>query len=328
MNSDLLVKLKGAEHLIGNTPIHDLGEINNIKILAKLESFNNFNNLKARPAYYILKEAIKAGNINRDTIVVESSSGNFAVSLAALCNQIGLKFVPVIDPNINPSYENLLHTLCSTVIKVSQRDDTGGFLKTRLATVEKFLDEHPNSYWTNQYNNPNNFKAHYLSLGEEIIKSGFNFDYIFIAVSTLGTITGVSKRIKKSQPNCKTIAVDVNGSSIFNSPAHARYIPGIGSSIHPAFLNTALIDDHIIIDELNGIIGCWELIRNNGIFVGGSSGCVFSAAKEYCKRIKKTESRKNALLLFADGGYPYIDTIYNNYWIEEKYKENINALLK
>ncbi|WP_255409633.1 pyridoxal-phosphate dependent enzyme [Lactobacillus sp. ESL0233] len=194
-----------------NTPIHDLGKINNIKILVKLKSFNN---LKARPAYYILKEAIKAGNINRDTIVVESSSGNFAILLAALCNQIGLKFVPVIDPNINPSYENLLHTLCSTVIKVSQRDNTGGFLKTRLATMKKFLDKHPNSYWTNQYNIPNNFKVHYLSLGEEIIKSGFNFDYIFIAVSALETITGVSKRIKESQVNCKTIAADANGSSI------------------------------------------------------------------------------------------------------------------
>lgn len=328
MNGKLLERLKEIKHLIGNTPTHQMTNINisGFNFFAKLESFNMLDNIKVRPAYFILEQAIKRGQIDKNTVVIESSSGNFAISLASLCNMVGIKFIPVIDPNINPIYENLLYSLCETVIKVSDRDDTGGFLKTRLDAVRKLMDENKNSFWTNQYQNNNNYMAHYQGLGNEIGQENIHYDYVFIAVSTLGTISGISNRIKELSKDTKVVAVDVKGSAIFSNETKSRYIPGIGSSINPKFLKQSKIDDYIIIDEFEGIVGCWELMKKEGIFVGGSSGCVFSAAKKYIGKVG-TNFQGNILLLFADGGFPYIDTIYNPKWINLKYKENIKCYI-
>lgn len=326
-NNDLLNRLSRIKKLIGNTPFQEVSSSNNhISIFAKLESFNMLNNVKVRPAYYIIEQAIKSGEINQNTTVIESSSGNFGVSLATICNLLQLKFIAVIDPNISPTYDRLLNSLCKKVIKVSKRDDTGGFLKTRLSAVHDYVNSHSNVFWTNQYENHNNFMAHYLGLGDEIASSEEKFDYIFLAVSTLGTISGVSKRIKEKNPSCKVIAVDVYGSSVFNSDPHSRHIPGIGSSIHPKFLQIAQIDDHILINEFQGVLGCWKLLKNEGIFAGGSSGCVYAAANEYLKIINLTEKKK-AAIVFADGGYPYTETIYNPAWIKDNFKEDIKCYI-
>ncbi|WP_251131066.1 2,3-diaminopropionate biosynthesis protein SbnA [Exiguobacterium sp. s189] len=319
-NETLIKGLDSIEPLIGGTPFLKLKE-ETVNLYTKLESFNLMNNVKMRPAYYILRKAIESGEINKGTTIIESSSGNLGLSLAVICSSLGIRFIPVIDPNINPVYERLLNMLCQRVEKVHQRDETGGYLKKRLARVASLRNEISDSYWTNQYGNQDNLNAHYHGIGEEIKESGIKFDYVFIAVSTAGTISGISKKIKEFSPDCKVVAVDVNGSNIFDSEPQKRNIPGIGSSIKPELLQYSNIDVIKHVKEIDGIFACWKLLREEAIFVGGSSGCVYQAASEYIDANIENLTGKNILMVFPDGGFPYIDTIYDEEWILTKFEE-------
>src|SRR5438874_7976242 len=205
-----------------------------MKLFAKLEYVNPVGSIKDRPAYWILKRAAERGEICEETTVIESSSGNFASALAAFTHLIGLRFIPVIDPNISSTYESFLRRICPTVVKVEDRDDTGGFLKTRLQMVKHLCATIPNAYWTNQYGNPDAVEAQYELTAAEICADFDSLDYVFIGVSTAGTIAGVSRRLKEHYPNIRVIAVDAEGSAIFGGTPRKRHIPGIGPSIVPA----------------------------------------------------------------------------------------------
>ncbi|MEI5992053.1 2,3-diaminopropionate biosynthesis protein SbnA [Enterococcus termitis] len=322
MEDHLLKKLNSVSSLIGNTPLIQIPN-DHVNLFAKLESFNLLDNVKMRPAFFILKKGIEDGSINQDTCVIESSSGNFGLSLASLCSSLGIKFIPVIDPNINPTYEKMLELLSFKVVKVEKRDDTGGFLKTRLEMVQTLKKKYENSFWTNQYGNIDNFNAHYWGLGKELVDSGVNFDYLFAAVSTTGTISGVSTILKEKQPDCQTIAVDVEGSVIFGSTPKSRHIPGIGSSIQPDLLSKCNLHDVNLVNEIEGIKSCWELLKKHNLFVGGSAGCVYQATQNHIENNLEEIRNKNIVMIFADGGFPYIDTIYNKNWVTEKFKEEM-----
>jgi len=262
-------------------------------LFAKLEYVNPVGSIKDRPAYWILKRAAERGEICEDTTVIESSSGNFAAALASFTHLVGLRFIPVIDPNISGTYESFLRRICPTVVKVEDRDDTGGFLKTRLQKVKELCATIPNAYWTNQYGNPDAVEAHYELTATEICADFDSLDYVFIAVSTAGTIAGVSRRLKEHYPNIRVIAVDTEGSAIFGGTPRKRHIPGVGSSIVPPLLSQAEIDDVV--------------------FVGGSSGTAFAAVKRYAARIPAYKY-PTVLFLCADRGTPYLDTVFDPTW--------------
>src|SRR5438477_7289447 len=128
--------------------------VEHMNLFAKLEYVNPVGSIKDRPAYWILKRAAERREICDETTVIESSSGNFASALAAFTRLVGLRFIPVIDPNISGAYEALLRPRCARVVKVEERDDTGGFLKTRLRMVKQLCATTRHAYWTNQYANP------------------------------------------------------------------------------------------------------------------------------------------------------------------------------
>src|ERR1043165_850610 len=122
------------------------------------------------------------------------------------------------------------------MVKVEERDNTGGFLKPRLQKVKELCATVPNAYWTNQYGNLDAMEAHYELTAAEICADFDSLDYVFIGVSTAGTIAGVSRRLKEHYPNIRVIAVDTKGSAIFGAAPPKRHIPGIGSSTGPNFL--------------------------------------------------------------------------------------------
>jgi N-(2-amino-2-carboxyethyl)-L-glutamate synthase len=285
-----------------------------MKLFAKLEYVNPVGSIKDRAAYWILKRAAERGEICEETTVIESSSGNFAGALAAFTHLVGLRFIPVIDPNISGAYESFLRRICPTVVKVEERDDTGGFLKTRLQKVKELCDTIPNAYWTNQYGNADAVEAHYELTGTEICADFESLDYVFIAVSTAGTIAGVSRRLKEQYPNVRVIAVDTEGSVIFGGAPRKRHIPGIGSSIVPQLLSRARIDDVVFISERETVQACRELLMNHGLFVGGSSGTAFAAVKRYAARLPAYIKKPTVLFLCADRGTPYLDTVFNPEW--------------
>ena len=287
-----------------------------VDLFAKLEYVNPIGSIKDRPAFWILKRAAERGQISENTTVIESSSGNFASALAAFTRLVGLRFIPVIDPNVSSTYESFLRRICDTVVKVDERDDTGGFLKTRLQMVEHLCMTVPNAYWTNQYGNPDAADAHYQLTAGEICAEFDSLDYVFIGVSTGGTIAGMSRRLKERYPNVRIIAVDTQGSVIFGDTPRKRHIPGVGSSIVPPLVAQALIDDVVLIPERETAAACRELLVRHGLFAGGSSGTAFAAVKRYAPKMTRWRNGKRPVVLFvcADRGTPYLDTVFDPAW--------------
>src|SRR5947199_4268695 len=307
--SRLATRLQLLRNTLRPTPHLHL-PMEGMDLFAKLEYVNPVGSIKDRPADWIPERAAERGEICDETTVIESSSGNFACALAAYTHLVGLRFIPVIDPNISGTYESFLRRLCPTVVKVEDRDDTGGFLKTRLQKVKELCAAVPHACWTNQYGNLDAMEAHYELTAAEICAEFRSLDYVFLAVSTAGTIAGVSRRLKEHYPNVRVIAVDTEGSVIFGGAPRKRHIPGIGSSIVPPLLSHAKIDDVVLIPERETVQACRELLSTHGLFVGGSSGIAFAAVKRYADRIDGTY-RPTVLFLCADRGTPYLDTVFD-----------------
>ena len=307
-----LIALKQLESSIGNTKLHKLN-FSFGNLYTKLESQNIFGSIKDRAAYYIIKKAIDDNLIGKDSTIIESTSGNFGVSLANISNALGINFIPVIDPNISKEKEAHLKLLCPKLIKVTERDETGGYLLNRIKAVEKYVSEYPNVFNPNQYENSNNYLAYYHSLGEEICNSFSRLDYAFISVSTGGTITGVSMRLKEKFKDIVIIAVDVKGSMIFCNEPKIRKITGMGASKRSVLFNNAMIDDYVILPEPDIVKGCHDLLLRHNLFLGASSGAAFFAAKTILGKLNKPNV--NAVFISPDAGYAYLDSIFNNEWL-------------
>jgi 2,3-diaminopropionate biosynthesis protein SbnA len=307
----MLNELGKLAAFIGNTPLIELKN-NEASLFAKLE-YNNFSgSSKDRAAFNIIYNGIKSGKISEYTTIIASSSGNLAIAVASICKRLNIRFIPVIDPNINSSYETLLNLMSHQVVKVTERDHTGGYLLTRINVVNQLHERTPDSFIADQYSDPNNYKGYY-GLGEEIISSFDRLDYIFVAVSSSGAITGISDFIKKKRPEVKIVGVDVEGSVIFSDKPVKRYISGIGASQVPPIMKNAIIDDVVIVSQMSIIRGCNELLNEQAIFAGASSGAVYLAAKNYF-RFNDSDTKATSLLIFPDKGHTYIDTIYNQEW--------------
>ena len=314
---------------VGNTPLVSIkmDEFEKINLFTKMESYNPTGSVKDRAASYILKKLLKSGGIDQETTIIESTSGNFGVALSAYCSYYGLPFIAVVDPHITAINEMLIRSHGARIIKVEEPDEHGGYLLTRIEQVKALRSEIKNSYWINQYGNPLNARAYYQSLGKEICFQIEEIDYVFLGVSSGGTITGVSQKIKENFPNAKVIAVDVEGSMIFTGRSKKRFIPGIGSSMKPEILKSAVIDDVVITDESSTINACYELLEKHHFFVGGSSGSAYAAVKQYF-RDREILQPVNVVTVFPDRGERYFNTIYNKEWssklMEAKREENLS----
>lgn len=308
---------------VGNTPLIrvEIEELGNIKLYAKLEFYNPTGSVKDRAAYYIINKLLALKEINKNTTMIESSSGNFGISLSAYCRKYGLKFICVVDPHINRINEMLIRYSGATVIKVTEPDENGGYLLNRIRKVNALQKEIENSYWVNQYANPYNAEAYSETLAEEILTKMNRLDYVFLGISSGGTITGVSGKIKKKFPHAKVIAVDIIGSVIFGHPPKKRFIPGIGSSMVPSILKNAKIDDVVMMDEITTIQMCHELVKRYNIFAGGSSGSAYGAIKKYFLE-EVPEKETHVLTIFPDRGERYGDTIYNEEWVADFIKNH------
>jgi len=304
---------------VGNTPLIPIRmeENPNLNIFAKLEFYNPTGSVKDRAACYIINRLLNEGVINKDTTLIESSSGNFGVALSAYAKLNGLKFICVIDKTTLLVNQMLIRLQGAEVICITEPDDYGGYLMNRLKKIKEIMNSTENIYWINQYQNPLNARAYYNSLGKEICLEAprQKIDYLFMGISSGGTITGVSQKVKENYPNAKIIAVDVDGSVIFGGKPHKRFIPGIGSSMRPDILDQVIIDDVVSVNEDETISSCRELLERHNLYVGGSSGSVHAGIKKYFE-INPVDTDVNIMCVFADSGERYITTIYNDEWCE------------
>ena len=300
---------------IGNTPMLNfkLPDNDKVNLYAKLEGMNPTGSIKARPARYILGRAFDEGIIKPGDAVIESSSGNFGLALAAYCKKMGLHFICVADPYISEYNRQLILYYGAEIIMVDTPDEGGGYLLNRVRKIKELLVERKDLYWINQYANKWNAETYYCTLGQEISNEVEHLDYAFIGVSSGGTITGLSKKLRERYPGIRIVAVDAIGSKIFGMPPQKRNIPGIGSSMRPEILNDAHIDEAVHISELETIESCLSLLRDHYLFLGGSSGTAYAGVHEYFKQ-NPPIGEVNALLIFPDGGEKYFDTIYNATW--------------
>jgi 2,3-diaminopropionate biosynthesis protein SbnA len=295
-----------------------------VNLYVKLESSNVTGSTKDRSAYAILREAAMAGLITPGATVVESSSGNFAVSLTMFCRMLGLRFIPVIDPTINTATERILRHGCDRVEKVGTADG-GGNLTGRVDKVQQLRDEIPGAYWPNQYANPAAARGHFEFTGTELCKDLPHVDYVFVGVGTGATIAGISQRMKRHRPGAKVIAVDAEGSTIFGGPAGRRRIPGIGSMIKPGLVSQTIIDEVVVVPERNAVLACRRLLRDTGLYAGGSTGSVLAAIDDYFAGYRGR--RPTVAFLCVDRGGAYTDTIYDDTWVRDEVGLDITPAL-
>jgi cysteine synthase len=201
----------------------------------------------------------------------------------------------------------LLRQLGATVEMVGDDHSAGGYLEQRIQRVRELAARLPAAVWINQYANELNWCAHQRT-GEEIAEQvPGRIDYLLAAVSTTGTILGVSRALRKTHPDLRVIAVDAAGSVIFGgAPAHRR-IPGIGASRVPELLRADEIDDVIHVDDDDAIAGCHRLLAYEGILAGGSSGSIVAALDRLVPRLTPDA---RVVTLLPDRGERYLDLVY------------------
>ncbi|WP_410513163.1 2,3-diaminopropionate biosynthesis protein SbnA [Paenibacillus sp. BR2-3] len=274
---------------IGGTPLVRLSRLfpqQWIEVIAKLEYMNPGGSMKDRPARYIIEQGFKEGIIHENSHLIESTSGNLGVALAMIGRIYDLKVTCVVDPKITQTNLHILRQMGAQIEMVEERDDQGGYLKTRIKRVQELMQETPNGFWINQYANENNWKAHFHGAGSEIAEQLDHVDLFIAGVSTSGSIMGTSRRLRQKFPQMKVVAVDALGSIIFSPVAAPRELPGIGASRVPEILNKAEIDSVIHSNDWESVQGCRDLLLKEGIFAGGSSGSVVAAIHKLIPSLK------------------------------------------
>lgn len=206
-----------------------------IEVLAKLEMVNPFGSMKDRPARFIVEQGLRTGTLCPGMRLVESTSGNLGVALAVAVKLHGLAFTAVVDPNTSPTNLRLLELFGADIEMVTELDDAGGHLHTRIRRARQLAETLTDTMWVNQYANTLNWRAYYETLGGEILDAVDEpIDYLVAAVSTTGSLHGTARRLRETHPRLQVIAVDAKGSVIFGGPPAPRRIPGFGASRAPS----------------------------------------------------------------------------------------------
>ncbi len=311
---------QGVLGAIGNTPLVQLTRVFGslpFRLYAKLEALNPGGSMKDRPAIRILSNALASGEISRDTVVIESSSGNMGIGLAQACSYLGLKFICVVDPKATAQNIRLLEAYGAQVDRVTEPDArTGEFLQARLNRVRDLLASTRNSFWPNQYANIDNARAHHQTMREIVTALGGKLDLLFCATSTCGTLRGCAEYARQHKVPTRIIAVDAVGSVIFGSPPAKRLLPGHGAAVRPALYRADLADQVIHVTDLECVAGCRLLARREAILAGASSGAVIAAVDRSRPAVPDGAV---CVAILPDRGERYLDTVYSDEWVEEHF---------
>lgn len=309
----------GLFKAVGSTPAVPLDRLfpsGKYRVYAKLEQLNPSGSAKDRPALRMMLEALRQGEIGPGSVIIESSSGNLAISLAWICKSLGLPFICVVDPKTSEQNLRLLHIYGARIEAVTEPDKTTGeYLPARLARVKELVAQTPDAYWPNQYANENNCAAHRETMRELHEQLGC-IDYLFAGVSTCGTIRGCSEYARAAGLPTKLIAVDAEGSVIFGGTKGYRRFPGLGSGIDMPFGRPELPDRIVRVSDERMVKGCRDLLRTEGIMAGPSTGGVIEAVREL-----EEELPEGAVIavIVHDRGDRYIDTVYNDQWVLQQF---------
>ncbi|MDH6626477.1 2,3-diaminopropionate biosynthesis protein SbnA [Streptomyces sp. LBL] len=316
-----LTVAKGLPDAIGGTPLVALDRLLPgfpSRVYAKMEHFNPGGSIKDRTAVRLLAAKVHSGEIDpRRSVVVESSSGNLGVGLAQLCRYFGLRFVCVVDARTTTRNIAMLRAYRAEVEVVRRPDpETGEYLPARLRRVRELVASTPDAYWPNQYANPDNPRAHHLTMAEIDRALGGRVDYLFTAVSTFGTLRGCAEYIRSHGLRTTVVGVDAQGSAIFGNPPGPRLLPGHGAGIRPPLADPSLADEVVHVPDLDSVAACRRLVMREAVLAGASSGAVVSALEQLAPGIPEGS---NCVLVFPDGGDRYLDTVYCDEWVTQRF---------
>jgi cysteine synthase A len=286
------------------------------QLYMKIEALNPAGSIKMKTALGMIRDLELRGRIDRSTILIESSSGSLGVALAVICAERGYRFTCVVDPNTSLHNVKIIKALGASVVVIDKRDENGGFLASRISYITELVARDHRYLWLNQYANPENPRAHARTTAFSIFQNFDRVDYLFIGAGTTGTLMGCIEFFGEHSPRTKIIAVDTIGSVTFGQPAAKRYIPGIGTSRRPEIFSPEGIHAIEMIAESDAISMCRHLARNNGILAGGSTGTVLCAVQNWKERIAPDAT---VVMISPDFGERYLDTIYDDDWVRERF---------
>lgn len=300
---------KSADMLIGKTPLLELTNTEKeydlkARLLAKLEFFNPAGSVKDRVAKEMLDDAEKRGLLGPDTVIVEPTSGNTGIGLAAVASARGYRTVIVMPETMSAERIKLMKAYGAKVVLSNGRDGMRGAIKK----AEEIARSVPASFIPGQFENPSNPAVHYKTTGPEIYEDTEGVVDIFVAcVGTGGTVTGVGKYLKSMNPSIKIVAVEPSSSPVLSGgKAGPHNIQGIGAGFVPEILDTEIYDEVITVSDEDALRAGREICRREGVLVGVSSGAAVKAAIELASRPEN--NGRTIVVLFPDTGERYLST--------------------
>lgn len=300
---------KSADQLIGKTPLLELSNIEKkynleANIIAKLEYFNPAGSVKDRIAKAMIDDAQQKGLINKETVIIEPTSGNTGIGLASVASARGYRVIIVMPETMSVERRQLMKAYGAKLVLT---DGSKG-MKGAIAKAEELNKEIINSFVPSQFVNSANPAVHKLTTGPEIWEDTDGQVDIFVAgVGTGGTITGVGEFLKSKNPNIKIVAVEPNDSPVLSQGTIGSHkIQGIGAGFIPDVLNTDIYDEIITVSNEDAFAMGKNIGHSEGILVGISSGAAVFAATELAKRPEN--KGKNIVVLLPDTGDRYLST--------------------
>ncbi|WP_026165923.1 pyridoxal-phosphate dependent enzyme [Corynebacterium mastitidis] len=316
-----------APHLgavIGCTPLVRLPYLSKrtgLTVWAKLEGFNPGGSAKDRTAAALVENALSSGRLRPGGTVVESSSGNLGMALARECCLRGMSFHCVVDPRTNRYAASVMEALGATVHRVTEPDPaTGDWLAARRNRVRDLLEELPGSVNLDQYSNRAVFPAHARGTMREIVEQlGHAPAHLFAAVSTTGTLGGCLEYLRGTRAATRVTAVDATGSVLYGGCRGERPLPGFGAGVVPELSTQSQPHSVARINAARAVAGARLVARREAYLPGASGGAVVAALLGAASPADPAaDSPENdAVLIFHDHGYAYLDTVYSDAWVRE-----------
>ena len=296
---------KSVEELVGKTPLLELsrfGKDLNAKILAKIEFFNPAGSIKDRAAKSMLDDAEKRGILNKDTTIIEPTSGNTGIGLASLCSARGYKLIIVMPDTMSMERRLLMTAYGAELVLTDGKLGMSGAIKK----AEEMAKEIPNSFIAGQFVNPANAQAHFDTTGPEIWEDTDGKVDIFVSCAgTGGTVTGTGKYLKSKNENIQIVAVEPTESPVLSGGvAGSHGIQGIGAGFIPEVLDTTIYDKVVTVTTEEAYEMARKLGKTEGLLVGISSGAALAAG---VKLANMEENRdKNIVVILPDTGERYL----------------------
>ncbi len=301
--------MKIAENLlelIGKTPLVKINKLNSgeAMIVAKLESKNPAGSIKDRPALTMIEDAEKSGLINKETVIIEPTSGNTGIGLAMVCAIKGYRMILTMPETMSLERRLLLKAYGAELVLT---DGSKG-MQGAVDKAQELHKEINNSFIPQQFANPSNPQSHILTTSEEIWEdTDGKVDIIVAGVGTGGTISGIAKGLKTKNPKIKAVAVEPASSQVLaGKNAGAHKIQGIGANFVPANFDKDIIDEIIPVSDFDAINTARELAVHEGILSGISSGAAMFAAMELSRRSENKD--KLIVVILPDSGERYLSS--------------------